>query len=224
MPSFLFFDTKYDLISTLESKLSRFSNVWFSVGKIEDLITTEKMDAIVSPANSFGFMDGGIDRNYMLLFPGIEEKVKDNIEKIGVLNSANRKHMPIGSAFYVSVYSPPCPVKWLISAPTMYLPQNIEGTRNVYFAMTAILELTKDWTPELVVAIPGLGTGIGEISSDSHAQQIYEAMTDFQKGKKMLDPSIKEYKYGNCYVLSRGACAQRELYCNDPNNEVEAHW
>lgn len=56
----------------------------------------------VSPANSLGFMDGGIDlilsRNIM---PGIEPKVKKRIEQLGIMSSMYRPYLPIGSVIAV---------------------------------------------------------------------------------------------------------------------------
>ncbi len=51
----------------------------------EKLIEKHNIDVIISPANSFGFMDGGIDKVYMKMFDGIQSTVQNKIEKIGYL-------------------------------------------------------------------------------------------------------------------------------------------
>ena len=48
------------LANALEAHCGHFENVSIHRGSIVDL----NVDAIVSPANSFGFMDGGIDMLY----------------------------------------------------------------------------------------------------------------------------------------------------------------
>ncbi|ADO67079.1 hypothetical protein crov046 [Cafeteria roenbergensis virus] len=56
----------------------------------------------ISPANSFGFMDGGID---LLLsrkiMPEIEPKLKQFIKKFGKENLINRRYLPIDFSIIV---------------------------------------------------------------------------------------------------------------------------
>lgn len=50
-------------------------DMYFLEKDVQDLIKEYKIDVIVSPANSLGFMDGGIDMYYMQMFPGIQDRV-----------------------------------------------------------------------------------------------------------------------------------------------------
>lgn len=99
----------------------------------ENVMRVPRGDALfVSPANSLGFMDGGIDAAYMDMFPGIEPRVKSAIAKLGYTTSLGQPYMSVGSA--VVVPAQPEANAWLASCPTMFLPGNVHGTNNAYFA------------------------------------------------------------------------------------------
>lgn len=131
-------------------------------------------DALVSPANSFGFMNGGIDFSISKnLGWHIEKSVQQKIreEFFGELL--------VGQALIVETNHADFP--YLISAPTMRTPMTIHRSPNVYWAMKAILTLWKygkldDGTPifEKVnsIAIPGLGTGVGQVAPLICARQM----------------------------------------------------
>jgi hypothetical protein len=56
-------------------------------------ILTRTADAILSPANSFGFMDGGIDLLYSNFFGG---EIQDRLQKS--INAEHAGEVPIGCA------------------------------------------------------------------------------------------------------------------------------
>lgn len=97
-----------------------------------DLIKKHNVGAIVSPANSFGFMNGGIDKVYMQMFPGIQNSVQSKISGFNIKDKSNINYLPIGSAIVVPTQNNTCP--YLISAPTMFMPGSITNTNNVYSA------------------------------------------------------------------------------------------
>jgi O-acetyl-ADP-ribose deacetylase (regulator of RNase III) len=43
---------------------------------VNDLVNKYNITALVSPANSFGYMNGGIDNIYSQMFPGIQQQVQ----------------------------------------------------------------------------------------------------------------------------------------------------
>jgi len=57
-------DVNGKLIDVCREMLARFDFVDYHLGSILDI----ECDAVVSPANSFGFMDGGIDLIYSQFF------------------------------------------------------------------------------------------------------------------------------------------------------------
>src|SRR5690242_9267078 len=107
--------------------------VEISQGDIFDV----KATAIVSPANSFGYMTGGIDLVYRDKFgQKVEALVQKNIE----LHFYGE--LPIGSALSVPMRGQN--YKYLISAPTMRVPMNVDNTLNAYLAFRAALLVAKD--------------------------------------------------------------------------------
>src|SRR5437016_2065183 len=68
----LFFDFNEKLIEAYKKIIRKTPFlIEFWVIDVESLIQKKKLDALVSPANSFGNMSGGIDSIYADLFPGI---------------------------------------------------------------------------------------------------------------------------------------------------------
>lgn len=141
-----------------------------------------KGTAFVSPANSLGFMDGGIDAAYRRMFPGCETVVKSAIAAIGERTNLGRAYLRVGSVFWQ-------PVKaggtYLITAPTMFLPHNVSQTQNAYWAMRAILmaydriRFASPQTTRLVV--PSLCCGWGGMSPADSVAQIARAIADHER-------------------------------------------
>lgn len=130
-----------------------------------------KTDCIVSPANSFGYMDGGIDLAYTKHFGiQLQQTVQDKIknEYFGELM--------VGQAILVKTGD--LEIKYLISAPTMRIPTKLpQDSDNVYLAMRAILICCNNVYPYIkTLSIPGLATGIGGISPESCAAQMKHAI------------------------------------------------
>lgn len=79
-----------------------------SVGNISGVTA----DAIISPANSFGFMDGGIDLVYSRRFGW---QLQERLQKL--LRDEYDGELPVGMAVLLGTDDPGIP--YLISAPTM---------------------------------------------------------------------------------------------------------
>lgn len=139
-------------------------------------------DAYVSPANSFGFMDGGIDLAYVMELGGRIERAVQN-----AICEEHFGELPVGQA--VIVPTDHTKVPFLIAAPTMRVPMKLPKTTvNPYLAARAVLNLihpknlfTVD-SCRLVsnvvrtVAFPGLGTGVGGVDPRVCARQVAEAI------------------------------------------------
>ena len=142
-------------------------------------------DAVVSPANSFGFMEGGVDAAYVERFGvRIAMRVREQIlehyggellgGEAGIVETGDRN------------------VPFLICAPTMRVPMRISDTVNPYLAARAVFRLVEHGhflgapfpgvaVNDLVrvVAMPGLGTGTGGVAAEACANQVraaYEAV------------------------------------------------
>lgn len=87
-------------------------------------------DAIVSPANSFGFMDGGIDALYMSHFgPQIQDRLRDAIRV------RHHGELLVGAADVIETGNAAIPC--LIAAPTMRVPMILKDSVNPYLAARA---------------------------------------------------------------------------------------
>jgi O-acetyl-ADP-ribose deacetylase (regulator of RNase III) len=145
-----------------------------------DDITTVKCDAIVSPANSFGFMDGGLDNALSDRFGWDLEKTLQQMIK-----NLPEGELLVGQALILETGDKEVP--FLISAPTMRVPTNFNiGTSiNAYLAMKAILIKAKGERKISSVAIPGLCTGTGRMPAVIAARQMYYAYKEVVLGETM---------------------------------------
>ena len=158
------------------------SHVTCTVADVRDLpISPGTM--FVSPANSIGFMDGGIDAAYMAMFPGVQRAVQAQIRCLGKKTALGRYYLPVGSAVVVPVGFE-CA---LVSAPTMFLPHDVSATRNAYHAMmAALMAYAKHATCTRLVAT-GLCCGYGKMDPVVSAGQVREAYDDFVRGSVPLE-------------------------------------
>jgi O-acetyl-ADP-ribose deacetylase (regulator of RNase III) len=135
-------------------------------------------EAVVSPANSYGSMRGGIDAVYARAFPSIEQHVRSAVL------AYHGGELPVGQAVIVPT-DVPAPA-WLISAPTMRSPGELlpPDTVHPYLAARAVFKLWRygrldDDRPVRsvvsTIAMPGLGTGIGGVPASVCARQVMAA-------------------------------------------------
>jgi O-acetyl-ADP-ribose deacetylase (regulator of RNase III) len=130
-------------------------------------------DAIISPANSFGFMDGGIDAVYTRQFGfALERRLQS------VLAAEYGGELPVGCAVIVETGSPEIP--WCISAPTMRVPEAVPDTANAYLAFRAALRAvlahnSAGRQPIRRVLCPGLATTTGRMPVGRCAAQMRAA-------------------------------------------------
>jgi O-acetyl-ADP-ribose deacetylase (regulator of RNase III) len=174
--------------------------------------------AIVSPANSMGWMDGGIDDIYRKMFPGVQRSVQDAIKSHNYKSALGRYFLPIGSALIVQVE----PTNYLICAPTMWHPEPVPETRNAYWAFRAVLALVDKFNKGRhdkisTIVCPGLCTGCGEMSPSTCARQIHQALADHVSW-----PPYPDAKPQNRYVVwnEPNADEQSDRYQNQQFKEI----
>ncbi|MCP3883814.1 MAG: Appr-1-p processing protein, partial [Sulfitobacter sp.] len=132
-----------------------------------------KAHAVVSPANSFGFMDGGIDAVYTHVF-GVH--LQRDLQE--VIEADYGGELPVGQATIVPTGHPDIP--WCISAPTMRVPCDVANTPNAYLAFRAALRAvlehnSSSQSPITTVLCPGLGTAVGRMPVERCARQMRAA-------------------------------------------------
>lgn len=132
-----------------------------------------KADAIVSPANSFGDMSGGIDKTIDDFYKGGAQSAA-----IRVIRNDFFGELPVGAAIVLEMENRKLP--HIIVAPTMRTPGNIRGTINAYLAMRAVLVAVlkhNESRPVKIehIVVPALGTGVGRMPFEEAAQQMSKA-------------------------------------------------
>ncbi len=161
---------------SLADRFDGVDGVEVAIGDLLDL----DCDALVSPANSFGFMDGGIDQAIDRFYLGRAQRaVLDRI--------AERFYgeLPVGTATLIEMPSARFP--FLIVAPTMRVPGDTRGTINAYLAMRAALATTLDQNrasarPITSLAAPGMCAGVGAMPADESALQMRSIRYDHCRG------------------------------------------
>lgn len=144
-------------------------------------ITTVACDAVVSPANSFGFMDGGLDQ---ALSERLGWGVQESLQRM--IRSLPEGELLIGKAMVLRTGDDQIP--FLIAAPTMRVPMsfNVSSSVNAYLAMKAILIAASNHREISRVAIPGLCTGVGRMPYVTAATQMHCAYTEVIGGNRLV--------------------------------------
>jgi len=168
-------DINKDIVDEWESQFEGLDNFKFGYCDIFKYpISDKNVNAIVSPANSFGDLQGGIDLVYYKYFGyNLEERLQDIIikEKYGELTMGDALIIPMNGIY-----------NYFISAPTMRVPMDVSNTVNAYLAFRAVLVKLIEFNkksddPITDIICPGLGTSIGKISAENCAKQMLNAYT-----------------------------------------------
>jgi O-acetyl-ADP-ribose deacetylase (regulator of RNase III) len=166
-------------------------NIEIANNYFEDLA---EYDCLVSPGNSFGMMDGGIDAAIIRFFgASLMLRVQQHIleDYLG--------EQPVGTSFIIETHHFKHPL--LAHTPTMRVPMSVAGTDIPYIAMWAMLLAIRRYNRQAKrkiesVVCPGLGTGIGRVPYREAARQMALAYDNFLYPPKSL----------NCFVA-----AERQL-------------
>ncbi len=147
------------------------------------------VDAVVSPANSFGFMDGGIDMIYSRFFG---RHVQERLQHL--IREHHFGELVVGAAEIVPTDHAAIP--YVIAAPTMRVPMILSDTVNPYLAARAALLLVREGVFKSgeragepirehveTVAFPGLGTGVGRVGPNTCARQVRAAIEEIVCGE-----------------------------------------
>jgi len=175
-------DINNKLCDAWKMEFEKCDNVQIINGVFQDVAD---YDCIVSPANSYGKMDGGIDliiRNYF----GME--LQNKVQK--VIQESYYGEQPVGTSFLVETGNIKHP--FLAHTPTMRVPMDISNTDNVYNAMYAMLRTIANYnkTNNMViksVLCPGLGTATGKVSPSEAARQMALAYRFFKQDTNELN-------------------------------------
>eukprot|EP00522_Entomoneis_paludosa_P000486 CAMPEP_0172470290 /NCGR_PEP_ID=MMETSP1065-20121228/65963_1 /TAXON_ID=265537 /ORGANISM="Amphiprora paludosa, Strain CCMP125" /LENGTH=307 /DNA_ID=CAMNT_0013228177 /DNA_START=44 /DNA_END=964 /DNA_ORIENTATION=- len=172
---------KLELVIYEESSFRDFSTYWRSsvprvVVRHGDITSLEgEFHALVSPANTMGNMDGGIDRVYAdFLGWSYGRPYHDpNPLQLGIdrFKGEENARLELGEAVLIKDLK-----VHLIASPTMILPGKIEvNSRVVFQATKAVFQLWKANEKIRVLRMPSFGTGYGQVPGIISASQTMEA-------------------------------------------------
>ena len=175
-------DVQNELCDRWEEAFHEFPDVSVHHGYFQ---TVKEYDCLVSPANSYGLMDGGIDlviRNYFGM--SLQYRVQKMIQK------EFYGEQPVGTSVIVDTDHKDFP--FLAHTPTMRVPMDISKTDNVYNAMFAMLVAVANFNKTSKFRInkvlcPGLGTATGRMPLKEAARQMVLAYNNFKNPTANMD-------------------------------------
>jgi O-acetyl-ADP-ribose deacetylase (regulator of RNase III) len=184
----------------MKKEFADYETIKVSFGKIQEF-PIEENSIYMSPANSLGYMDGGIDDVLSReMFPGVENCVKDKILEIGKQTLLGRPYFPVGGAFIVKTSE----TTDLISAPTMFLPRDVSKTKNAYWSFLATLCLVKKEVLRrnryFTLVVTSLCCGYGQMTEEESVRQMKQAYLDFLDTNHI--PPYQEM--GDKYLILKG--------------------
>jgi O-acetyl-ADP-ribose deacetylase (regulator of RNase III) len=156
-------------------------------GRFESL---PEFDCMVSAANSFGLMDGGVDLAITRFF-GVQ--LMDRVQARILRDYLGEQ--PVGTSIIIETGHPKHP--FVAHTPTMRVPMSISSTDNVYTAMWAmLLEVRRHNSSSRVpihkVACSGLGTATGRVAPPEAARQMAIAYGWYLDPVTLIDWTVAE--------------------------------
>lgn len=189
-------DLNPDIANALARAFADVDQVEVVEGNLLDLAC----DAIVSPANSFGNMGGGIDK-------AIDDFHRGEAQR--AVTAAIREQffgeLPVGAAIVVRLPGRRWP--FIVAAPTMRIPGNVAGTINAYHSMRAALIAVMQHNATRTegirsLAVPGLCTGVGGMTYEKASEQMRIAYDNIVGGQweRIVDPAMAPYAIGDRHI------------------------
>jgi O-acetyl-ADP-ribose deacetylase (regulator of RNase III) len=196
-------DTNPEVTDAWEKVFADVPQVTVQLGSIFDY----PADALISPANSFGYMNGGLD---FAISKNLGWHLEKDLQR--VIREKYYGELLVGQAEIIPTGHTGFP--YLIAAPTMRTPMTITRGPNVYQAMKALLVLvrygrllTGEPVREAVktLAVPGLGTGVGQVRPLVCARQMRLAWEDVMREKFTTEAGWEEMcaNYAYFYTHNR---------------------
>ena len=184
-------DTNPDVVAAWARAFADVAPVEIVAGSLLDA----RGDALVSPANSFGDMGGGVDKAIDDFFGGEAQR-----RLMAAIREQFLGELPVGMALIVEL--PPRRFRFLIAAPTMRVPNRLGETLNAYLAMRAVLVAIfkhngSGANPISRVVVPGLATGVGGLAPDEAAGQMRAAWDNVVGGgwERVVSPALAPYAW-----------------------------
>lgn len=169
-------DSKAMMEDCWNAYFSNETDVTVVCGRLKDFLTENKVDCVVSPANSYGLMDGGFDLAISEYFGW---DLQDRVQEYIVKNF--RGEQPIGSSFIIDTGKDG--IK-LIHTPTMRIPFPVKDPMIVYQSMRTSLMVALENDISSIV-IPAFCSEFGDVSPKVIGRLMFEAY------KQVMNPPSK---------------------------------
>lgn len=145
---------------------------------LKTFLMNNKVQCVVSPANSFGLMDGGYDLALTNWYgTQLQERVQDYIIKNFYGEQA------VGTSFIIETNKDN---QYLIHTPTMRTPEEIVDARIIYQCMRETLILAKKNNIESIL-IPMFGAHTGNVKPQIVAQMMLKAYQQVNNPPTKID-------------------------------------
>lgn len=157
-------------------------NIEVFEGSFQDFMTTHPdIDGIVSPANSYGLMDGGYDKSIIEWF---------GTETMQAVQTAIIKEwfgeQPVGSCLVVPVPTNVAYGQFILHTPTMRVPSIIEDPEVVYHCTRSCVMAALKAEFNLIV-VPAFGGCCGKVPHNMLADYMERAFYSFEDTPKELN-------------------------------------
>ena len=166
-------DINPEMTNALKKEFASFSEVEVVLDDFKHFMDThDDIDCVVSPANSFGMMNGGYDKAITDYFGRtVEKRVQ------AFINKNYFGEQPIGTSIMVDI--PSSHIK-LIHTPTMRLPSPVKDPLIIYQCMRTTLMMAIKNNIHVIV-IPAFGGATGKVSPSVVAKYMKEGYKQVRK-------------------------------------------
>jgi O-acetyl-ADP-ribose deacetylase (regulator of RNase III) len=165
-----FVDSNREVSQALAAAFRDFPDVEVSCGDILSLARV----CVVSPANGYGYMDGGVDAAYREYFG---RQVEDSVR--AAIAARPEGYLPVGASIVIRTEDEKIP--FMIVAPTMVMPEAVPASHAAR-AMRAVLRAQAAHSGAITsVFCPALATGVGVVPPDEAAAVMASAYREWKK-------------------------------------------
>ncbi len=172
-------DINAEMCEAWRKRFFGFSNIEIVCDDFGEFMKTHKeVDCVVSPANAYGFMDGGYDGAITRYFgDGLQKSVQKYITK------KLYYEQPVGTSIIVD--TPIDGIK-LIHTPTMQVPSRIVDYRIIYHCMRSTI-ITALHNNVKSIVIPAFGACTGGVPLDKVSELMWKAYCQIGTCPKVYD-------------------------------------
>ena len=171
-------DSSKEKLSYLESYFNGCEEVQCVCEDLHAFLSNNLVECVVSPANSFGIMDGGYDLAITEYFGDqLQERVQDFI-----LNNFYGEQ-PVGTSFIIDAGKDN---RTLIHTPTMRTPQKIKDPLVVYQCMRSTLMCALRNNVQSIL-IPMFGGGCGGVHPEVISEMMWRAYCQISNPPERID-------------------------------------